>query len=67
MAETPTEWQTPNEIRKTLGAKKCKSLIEDLVQDETKRSEILEKIMGIANCNKYSADDFLRDLLNNPP
>ena len=66
MAETPTEWQTPNEIRKTLGAKKSKSLIEDLVQDETKRPEILEKIMGLANCNKYSADDFLRDLLKNP-
>ena len=66
MAKTPTEWQTPNEIRKTLGEKKCKSLIEDLVQEEKNRSEILEKIMGLANCNKYSADDFLRNLLNNP-
>jgi len=67
MPEAHSEWQTPNEIRKALGDKKCLSIIEDIAHDHKTRPEILDNIMGLAKCNAYSADDFLRDLLKNPP
>lgn len=66
MAEETTEWQTPKEIRTTLGDKKCRALIEDLAYDRKSRPEILEAVVGLARCNVYSAEDFLRDLLKNP-
>lgn len=65
MAEETSEWQTPNEIRKVLGEKKCNSLVEDIAYNRRTRPEILEAIVGLAKCNVYSADDFLRDLLKN--
>lgn len=66
MPEERSEWQTPNEIRKALGGKKCQSILEDLAYNHKSRPEILDKIMDLTKCNVYSADDFLRDLLKNP-
>jgi hypothetical protein len=66
MAEERSEWQTPNEIRKTLGPKKCDALLDDLGHERKSRPEILESIMNQTGCNVYSADDFLRDLLKHP-
>ncbi|MSS73474.1 MAG: hypothetical protein EXS64_18595 [Candidatus Latescibacteria bacterium] len=67
MPEERSEWQTPNEIRTALGDKKCRSLIEEVVHNTRSRPEILETITSLTKCNVYSADDFLRDLLKNPP
>ena len=67
MPEEHSEWQTPNEIRKVLGDRKCRSLIEDIAHNTRSRPEILQNIIELTKCNVYSADDFLRDLLKNPP
>ena len=66
MPEETSEWQTPNEIRKAIGDKKCRALIEDLAYERKSRPEILEAIVGLTKCNVYSADDFLRDMLKHP-
>ena len=66
MPEEHSEWQTPNEIRKALGDKKCRSILEDLAYNNRSQPEILDNIMSLTKCNVYSADDFLRDLLKNP-
>ncbi len=66
MPEETSEWQTPKEIRKAIGDKKCRALVEDLAYERKSRPEILEAIVGLAKCNVYSADDFLRDILKNP-
>lgn len=65
MPEETSEWQTPKEIRQTLGEKRCQSFVDDLAYNRKTRPEILDAIMGQARCNVYSADDFLRDLLKN--
>ena len=66
MPEEATEWQTPNEIRKALGEKKCAAILEDLAHERKTRADLLESIMDLTRCNVYSADDFIRDLLRNP-
>ena len=66
MPEETSEWQTPNEIRKAIGDRKCRALVEDLAYERKSRPEILEAIVELAKCNVYSADDFLREMLKNP-
>ena len=63
MAETGNAWLTPKEIEKLLGARKCREAQEDLLYQRRSRREILDLVMEATDCNEYSAEDFLREIV----
>jgi hypothetical protein len=62
-----SQWLTPKEILEIVGVKKSLELLNDLITNTKPRAELLADVMTIAKCNDYSADDFLTDLVKNPP
>ena len=60
-------WLTPKEIREALGGKKAQEVLNDLVYEKRSRRELLDDVVSLTGCNEYSAEDFLRDLVKNPP
>lgn len=60
-------WLTPKEIREALGDKKAQEVLNDLVYEKRSRRELLDDVIARTGCNEYSAEDFLRDLVTNPP
>jgi len=64
MAES--QWMTPKEIEKSLGKRKSKEALEDLLYGRRERPEILELVMSATGCNAYSAEDFLREIVKTP-
>lgn len=63
MSEKTGEWMTTGEMRKSLGEKKSKEVLEDLLYERRSRREILDLVMEATGCNEYSADDFLREIV----
>jgi len=63
MAETSSEWRTPEEIKKILGSAKSKEAQEDLLYSRRSRREVLDLVMEATGCNEYSAEDFLREIV----
>ena len=63
MPETPNRWMTPGEIEEALGRRKSKMVLEDLLYHRRTRREILDLLMVAAECNEYSAEDFLREIV----
>jgi len=60
-------WLTPKEIGEALGGKKAQEVLNDLVYEKRSRRELLDEVMSHSACNEYSAEEFLRDLVKNPP
>ncbi len=60
-------WLTPGEISQILGKDKIEKILHDLVQEEKSRPEVLQQVTEWAKCNEYSASDFLREIVKNPP
>lgn len=63
MSEKTGEWMTTGEMGKSLGGKKSKEVLEDLLYERRSRREILDLVMEATGCNEYSADDFLREIV----
>ena len=60
------QWMTPKEIEKSLGKRKTKEALEDLLYGRRERREILDLVMQATGCNEYSAEDFLREIVKTP-
>ncbi|MDP6037863.1 MAG: hypothetical protein QGG64_04880 [Candidatus Latescibacteria bacterium] len=63
MAESGNAWLTPKEIADRLGSRKAKDVQEDLLYERRTRREILDLVMEAVECNEYSAEDFLREIV----
>ena len=63
MSEAASAWMTPGEIEKSLGRRKSREALEDLLYERRSRREILDLVMEATGCNEYSADDFLREIV----
>ncbi len=66
MSKASNRWLTPKEIEAALGAKKSKQVLEDLIYSRRTRREVLDKLMEAVECNEYSAEDFLREIVKTP-
>lgn len=62
-----TQWLAPREVLDAVGVQKAHEMLKELVTGGRPRAELIETIMTTAKCNEYSADDFLTDLVKNPP
>lgn len=63
MAESGSLWLTSKEIADRLGPRKTKDVQEDLLYARRTRREILDLVMQAVQCNEYSAEDFLREIV----
>ena len=62
-----SQWLTPKEVLEILGTKKALEMLNNLVTNAKPRGDLLNEVITMAKCNEYSADDFLADLVKNPP
>jgi hypothetical protein len=63
MAESGSAWLTPKEIADRLGTRKAKDVQEDLLYGRRTRREILDLVIEAVECNEFSAEDFLREIV----
>lgn len=62
-----SQWLTSKEVLEMIGTKKALEILKDLVTNTKPRGDLLNEVMVMAKCNEYSSDDFLADLVKNPP
>ena len=65
-SKAANQWLTPKEIEAALGARKSKEVLEDLIHNRRTRREVLDRLMEAVECNEYSVEDFLREIVKTP-
>jgi len=56
-------WMTPKEIERSLGKRLSKEIFDDLIYNRKSRREILDVVIETSQCNEYSAEDYLREVV----